>query len=139
MFPNDFFKNFLMFLLSFSDDFAYLVSNKFVNATNPTTCYHKKTMQTYVTFYKKGLKSNWINFRYKVDGMPCPKRYKSRSSCRKGLRFYIDDQLVLHSFSKFTWSFLKYIVTQLCFYLFGLCRLFIRSVVFSRGAMGGAE
>ena len=73
-------------------------------------------MQTYMAFHSKEEGGNYISFRYKVDGMPCP---KTTTDCRKGLTFYVDDKVVLKSDVQFTWRVFKYNLTavSILFYL----------------------
>lgn len=93
---------------SLSGDFSHLVSSSNLNKTTPATCLEQKNMQTYMSFHNKEEGGNYISFRYKVDGMPCP---KTTVDCRKGLTFYIDNKVVLKSDVQFTWRVFKYNLT----------------------------
>ena len=69
-------------------------------------------MQTYMAFSNPGEGENYISFRYKVDGIPCPKK---GSDCRKGLMFFIDDKLVLKVDVKFSWDVFRHNVSAVSF------------------------
>ena len=63
-------------------------------------------------FYSDVAGGNYITFRYKVDGMPCP---KGRTECLKGLSFYVDEKRVLKVDVQFSWKVFKYNLTKVGF------------------------
>ena len=66
-------------------------------------------------FYNNEDGGNYITFRYKVDGMPCP---KGRLECFKGLSFYVDGKRVLKVDVQFSWTVFKYNLTKVSFSFF---------------------